>query len=234
VKDKLSESSSATPSATPAFLDQARTALGGLSEDRKAGPYAGLAADLLRETQTAIDQQRAVATLREQMIGKPAPNFTISTTRGEKFSPAESKGKPIVLHFWEYRSEPKIAPYGETGYLDFLSRQREKDGVRVVGIAVDDRLRPTASGAADPQAAAAARKDVRSFCEFMNLSYSVGFDEQNLIAKYGDPRGAGGKLPLYVVIAPDGTVAEYHVGLWGSSPDEGLKDLDQRLRGLLR
>ena len=95
----------------------------------------------------------------------------------------------------------------------------------MVGIAVDDRLR-------DPTTRSAARKDVRSFCEFMNLSYPVAFDDEKLIVSFGDPRQVGGKLPLYVVIAPNGDVVQYHPGLWASTPDEGLKELDQMLQKL--
>jgi len=232
VKDKLVESQNPTPPATAEFLNQARSALGGLAEDRQAGPYAELAADMLRETQRSLDQQKAVERLRAQLVGKPVPDFSLTTTRGDKISPADFKNKPLVLHFWEYRSEPKIAPYGETGYLDFLWRQREKQGIRVVGIAVDDRLRPDEAGAADRVQRAAAHKDIRGFCEFMNLSFPVAFDESKVIDLFGDPRRTGMKLPLYIVVAPDGTVAEYHVGLWSATADEGLKELDQRLQKL--
>ena len=51
---------------------------------------------------------------------------------------------------------------------------------------------------------------------------------------YGDPRQVGGKLPLYVVIAPNGEVTQYHPGVWASTPDEGLKELDQTLQKLIQ
>jgi len=99
----------------------------------------------------------------------------------------------------------------------------------VLGIAVDSRLRDEASRST-------ARKDIRAFCDFMNLSYPVAFDEgeEKVIDRFGDPRTVGGKLPLYVVIAPDGRVAEYHPGPWSKSADEGLKELDERVQKLAR
>ncbi|MBI3468805.1 MAG: TlpA family protein disulfide reductase [Planctomycetes bacterium] len=226
VRNRSEAGSRQEPPATPKLLDQAKVTLLIIqSEQSKA--YADLAKEAVREIQAAIESQEAVAKLAAQAVGKPAKDFSLTTTAGSKVSLGAFKGKPVVLHFWDYRSEPKVAPYGETGYLDFVSRQRAKQGVQVVGIAVDERLR-------DPTTRSAARKDVRSFCEFMNLSYPVAFDDEKLIASFGDPRQVGGKLPLYVVIAPNGEVVRYHPGLWASTPDEGLKELDHMLQKLIQ
>ncbi len=243
VKDKLSEWQSAGPAANAELLQRAKTALAEIQAEIKNHTIAELAGDAVRETQSAVNREADLNKFRDKLVGKPAQDLfqkTLISTRGNKISLADFKGKPTVLHFWEYRSEPKIAPYGETGYLDFIWRQREKQGVQVLGIAVDeraDRVRPDLEGAGKIQNnQSAARKDIRSFCDFMNLSYPVGFDDgpEKLIDLFGDPRQVGGKLPLYIVIAPDGTVAEYHPGLWSGSADEGLKELDQRLTKLLK
>ncbi len=220
-------SSEPGPAATPELLARAKAVQTEIAESLKEGVWADLARDGVREIQTTLNRQSSLGKMRDAVVGKPARPVSLTAARGGKINLDDFKGKPVVLHFWEYRSEPKEAPYGETGYLDFLWRQGEKAGIRVIGVAVDERLR-------DESTRAAARKDVRAFCDFMNLSFPVGFDESNLIEAFGDPRRVGGKLPLYVVVAPDGTVAEYHAGLWGSTPDEGLRDLDQRLRKLLR
>ena len=42
-----------------------------------------------------------------------------------------------------------------------------------------------------------------------------------------EPRPAGAKLPLWVVITPDGKVSHYSVGLYKVNVDEGLKELDE-------
>jgi peroxiredoxin len=229
VKDKLSELQESAIPASPELLARARTASTEIQGDLKAGSYVDLAKEIVRDTQSAINRQGDLDKIRDQLVGKPAKGFSLKTTRGDTISLADLKGKPFVLHFWDYRSEPKIAPYGETGFLDFLFRQREKQGIRVVGVAVDNRLR-------DDATRAAARKDIRSFCDFMNLSYPVAFDDgdEKIIDQFGDPRSVGAKLPLYVVVAPDGTVAEYHPGLWSATADEGLKELDQRLQKFAR
>ena len=60
------------------------------------------------------------------------------------------------------------------------------------------------------------------------------YDRQKLIElfhkralKFGDPRKLGAKLPLWVVIDPDGKIAHYHVGFYAIKPDEGLRPLDE-------
>ena len=45
----------------------------------------------------------------------------------------------------------------------------------------------------------------------------------------GQAGQAGAKLPLWVVIGPDGKVAHYHVGLYKVNSDEGLKELEETL-----
>lgn len=232
VKDKLTEQPETAVPATAEVLDRARKASTEIQNELKTGSYVDLAKEIVRDTQSAINRQADLERIRGQLVGKPAKNLylkTLKTTRGDSISLADFKGKPVVLHFWDYRSEPKIAPYGETGFLDFVFRQREKQGVRVVGIAVDNRLR-------EETTRGTARKDIRSFCDFMNLSYPVAFDdgEEKVIDDFGDPRSVGGKLPLYIVIARDGTVADYHPGLWSATADEGLKELDQRLTKMLK
>lgn len=232
VKDKLTELQESAIPATADVLDRARKASTEIQNELKTGSYVDLAKEIVRDTQSAINRQGDLERIRGQLVGKPAKDLylkTLKTTRGEMVALADFKGKPLVLHFWDYRSEPKIAPYGETGFLDFVFRQRDKQGVRVLGIAVDNRLR-------DETTRGAARKDIRSFCDFMNLSFPVAFDDGNekVIDLFGDPRSVGGKLPLYIVIAQDGTVAEYHSGLWSATADEGLKELDQRLQKLVR
>jgi peroxiredoxin len=229
VREKLSELAESAVPATSELLQQARTAASDIQMALGTGIYVDLARDVVREIQSAVERQKELGKLSDGLVGKQAKGFSLNTTRGDRVTLADFKGKPVALHFWEYRSEPKIAPYGETGYLDFLWRQRQKQGIAVLGIAVDNRLR-------DETTRAAARKDIRAFCEFMNLSYPVAFDdaEEKVIDRFGDPRAVGGKLPLYVIIAPDGVVAEYHPGLWSKAADEGLKELDERLLRLVR
>ncbi len=224
--ERSTEPTAASPvPATSELLDKSRSALADIQKDKDAGPFARLARDIVKEVEASLEQQGSLEHLAASAVGKPANEFTLPLARGGKLSLAALKGKPIVLHFWEYHAEPLTAPYGETGYLDFLKRKYANQDVHIVGIAVDERLR-------DETTRPAARKDVRAFCEFMNLSYPVAFDETGAIREFGDPRKAGAKLPLYVLIAPDGKVVAHHAGVWSKTGDEGLKELDERLSKL--
>jgi peroxiredoxin len=227
VKDKLMDLPESSIPASTEVLEQARSAAGEIQATLKSGIYVDLAQATVREVASSLSRQSNLEKLVKRFVGSPAPNFALKTTRGDQISLSDFEGKPVVLHFWDYQSEPKVAPYGETGYLDFVWRQRQNHGIVVLGIAVDSRLRSEATRSAG-------RKDVRAFCDFMNLSYPVAFDDGNerVIDLFGDPRTVGAKLPLYVVIAPDGRVVEYHAGLWSKSADEGLKELEQQLQKL--
>jgi peroxiredoxin len=137
------------------------------------------------------------------------------------------KGQITVLHFWEYQAEPLVEPYGQVGYLEFLYNKRRKLGVQVYGIAVDARL-------AEQRSAAVALKSIHKLKSFMNLDYAIAVDDGKLLAKFGDPTKYGAKLPLWVVIGPDGKIAHYHSGFYKIKPDEGLRELDDVLVKLIR
>jgi hypothetical protein len=88
-----------------------------------------------------------------------------------------------VLHFWEYRETPLEEPYGQVGYLDYLSRDLGKQGVVVLGVSVDPRL-------ADPETRRAGAVAARKLRDFMNLSYPILLDDGRLLKRLGDPRVA--------------------------------------------
>jgi hypothetical protein len=71
-----------------------------------------------------------------------------------------------------------------------------------------------------------ALRKIRKLRQFMNLSYPIGLDSGAVLRSFGDPRQVGGKLPLYVVVGPDGKVAHYHAGFYEIKADEGLRALD--------
>ena len=68
--------------------------------------------------------------------------------------------------------------------------------------------------------------------DFMNLSYDVTIDDGTLLNRFGDPRAVGAKLPLWVVIAPDGKVVHYYAGFHTFERRRGLKALDDVVSGL--
>jgi hypothetical protein len=118
-----------------------------------------------------------------------------------------------------YRDTPLEEPYGQVGYLDFLLRKRSDKGVQVLGVLVDDKI-------VDDGARRTAASSARKLKAFMNLSYGILMDDGTVLKQLGDPRPAGSKLPLFVVIGRDGKVVEYHAGLYDVKPEQGLAELD--------
>jgi peroxiredoxin len=183
-------------------------------------PLAEVAAAAEEDLRLQTGRSGRVAALRTRLLDRPAPNLELQGMRGETVASADLRGAVTVLHFWEYRDTPLEEPYGQVGYLDFLYRKRKDAGLKVYGVAVDDRLsNPATRG----QAVSSARK----LHSFMNLSYPMLLDDGTMLKRLGDPRAAGGKLPLFVMIGADGKVLHYHAGFHEVDRDLGLKDLDQ-------
>ena len=186
---------------------------------------------VLRAAEADLKQQSdragGVSKLVDKFKGKPVPKFALDMVSGnQKLKSEDLKGQVTVLHFWDYRSEPLEEPYGQVGYLDFLYGKRKEAGVKVFGVVVDDRL-------AEGDEKSAVLRGVRKFKSFMNLGYPLALDDGSLLKELGDPRTLGAKLPLYLVIGPDGHIVQYHVGFHQVDRDRGLKALDDAIEANL-
>ena len=121
--------------------------------------------------------------------------------------------------------EKLAEPYGQVGYLDFLRNRRE--GVQVIGVAVDPRL-------AVAETKAKSVRSIAKFREFMNIEFPILLDDGTLLRRFGDPRAAGASLPIWVVVDKTGDIVDYHSGLQTFDPRHGLKELDTRVSELLK
>jgi hypothetical protein len=197
-------------------------------ESAAAGPFAAIAKAAEADANGQKNRAGAVAALREAILGKSLGELKLTDISGKVIDAEELKDKVVVLHVWSYQDTPLEEPYGQVGYLDFLLRRRDDKRLKVIGVVVVDQ-----SGEQQPRAAAASARKLKAF---MNLSYSIAMDSSiegvSLLKQVGDPRVAGGKLPLFVVIGRDGKVADYHAGLYEVKANEGLAELDSRLKKL--
>jgi peroxiredoxin len=196
------------------------------SEDSAAGfsPLAAIAKAAALDLREQKNQSGALSALANKIVGKPAPAFELQTLKGDRLALADLGGAVTILHFWTYRDAPLEEPYGQVGYLDYLYRQHKAKGVKVYGVAVDDRFD-------DADKRRAAIGAVKRFQEFMNLDYPLLVDGGDEIEKFGDPRVAGAKLPLVVVIDAEGKVSHYHAGFYEVQADRGLEALEAAIRG---
>jgi hypothetical protein len=209
--------------------EQLRVLKGALTKLRQTaapGPLAAIAAAAERDATGQRNRAGAVAALRDAALGRTGGDLPTSDIQGKPLSADARKGKVTVLHFWTYRDAPLVEPYGQVAYLDYLLRRRGTDKVAVVGVMVPESSTDDTS----PRALAAS---ARKFVAFMNLSYPIVVDDGSLLKQLGDPRVGGGRLPLFIVLGPDGKVAEYHAGLYEVKANEGLAELDAIVGKLL-
>ncbi len=198
-----------------------------LDPQAEATMWAKLSDIIERDLQQQERRLEGAAGLSRKFVGQPAPKSIFKLPDGSTIPAADTQGKVVVLHFWEYRNENLLEPYGQVGYLDFLNNKRKKLGVKVIGVNVDPRL-------SDRSNSATAVRSMKKLMEFMNLAFDVAIDDGTILGQFGDPRTLGSPLPLWVVIGHDGKVAHYHIGYYAITPDEGLKQLDEAVIAALR
>ena len=179
--------------------------------------------EIRRDVRQQTAREGGLSQLVANRVGKPSPAFELPTLNRRGFKSSQLEGKVTILHFWDYLGDPLVEPYGQVGYLDFLYGKRRDEGVQVVGVAVDKRL-----GTKDREPL----RKIRKLRQFMNLSYPIALDNGKVLESFGDPRVVGAKLPLYVVIGPDGKVTHYHAGFYQIKVDEGLRQLDAEINRL--
>ena len=208
-------------------LKSAQEMFGRIEQQSEGTMWSKLAGIIGKDLQQQARRLEGAAGLARKFVGQPAPKSQFKLPDGTAIPAADIQGKVVVLHFWEYRNENLMEPYGQVGYLDFLNGKRKKLGVKVVGVNVDPRL-------AEKENSAAAIRSMKKLTEFMNIGYDVAVDDGTLLGQYGDPRTLGSPLPLWVVIGHDGKVAHYHIGFYDITPNEGLKLLDEAVIVALR
>ena len=172
-----------------------------------------------RDTKIQKGRAGAIGALQEKAMGKPLESFPLVDGRGRAFDQQVWKDRVTILHFWRYRDKPLEEPYGQIAYLDFLYRKHKNKGIGVYGINVNQRLQTVSSRRP-------AILSAKKLTSFMNLSYPVLHDTEGVLKKLGDPRQAGAKLPLVIVLDQTGKVIHYHVGHYPVDRLLGLKQLN--------
>lgn len=188
-------------------------------------------ATLLRtaDQQSRLERGRAGALeeMRRRAIASSLPDFQLEPLGSPPLSRDDLGETVTIFHFWDYRDSPLREPYGQAGYLDFLSRKYSERGLQVVGVVVPsnpnapDEIRQSAAGA-------------RRFANFMNLAYPLYVDQGGLLARVGDPRVCEANLPLFVAVGRNGKVVHYHAGHYEVDNNRGLVELEQVIEAALR
>ncbi|MBS1851896.1 MAG: TlpA family protein disulfide reductase [Acidobacteria bacterium] len=138
---------------------------------------------------------------RNQLPGKQAPNFTLTSLDGKKVTLADLRGKAVLLNFWATWCQPcKI----EMPWFVDLQKRYGAQGLQIVGVAMDD----------------ASPEDIAGFAKELGVNYLVltGKDEERdkVSAAYGGVQF----LPETFYIDRSGKVSDRVFGLKGRSEIE--------------
>ena len=125
----------------------------------------------------------------KEMIGKPAPEFTLKDINGNDFSLFSLRGKYVVLDFWGswcsgcIKAFPKLKKF-------YAAHQNEYE---IVGIAVNTKLD-------------AWRELV---IEKHSLPWINVFDDVNLFQKYFSTPNNAFFAPMYILIDKEGIIMDF-------------------------
>ena len=136
--------------------------------------------------------------------GVPAPDFTLTSLDGRTVKLSDFRGKAVLLNFWATWCPPcKV----EMPWFEDLQKQYGKDGLVVLGVAMDD---------SDPAS-------IAKFASELGVNYEVLLGTDQISDAYGDVQ----YLPTTFYIARDGTIVDKMTGLLDR------KDIEEAVRRTL-
>ncbi|HLI64392.1 MAG TPA: TlpA disulfide reductase family protein [Terriglobales bacterium] len=129
--------------------------------------------------------------------GVLAPDFTLPSLDGSKVKLSDFRGKAVVLNFWATWCPPCKE---EMPWLADLQKQYGKDGLVVLGVAMDD----------------SSPASIAKFASEVGVNYPVLLGTDQVSDDYGDVQ----YLPTTFYLARDGTIMDKVTGLVGRSEIE--------------
>jgi len=136
--------------------------------------------------------------------GVRAPDFTLSSLDGRKVKLSDFRGKVVLLNFWATWCPPcKV----EMPWLEDLQNQYGKNGLVVLGVAMDDSEPAT----------------IAKFASELGVNYQVLLGTDQVSDDYGDVQ----YLPTTFYINRDGAIVDKMTGLLGR------KDIEDAVRKAL-
>ena len=122
--------------------------------------------------------------------GVPAPDFVLPSLDGRKVKLSDFRGKAVLLNFWATWCPPcKV----EMPWFEDLQKQYARDGLVVLGVAMDDTEPAT----------------IAKFASDLGVNYEVLLGTDKVSDDYGDVQ----YLPTTFYIGRDGTIVDKMTGL---------------------
>lgn len=130
-------------------------------------------------------------------IGKPAPDFELSTLDGKLVKLSDYKGRPVLINFWATWCGPcKI----EMPWFIDLKKKYESQGFEIIGIAMEDTE----------------NEKIDEFVKKMGVNYVILKGKNAVADAYGDVQG----LPTSFYVDREGKIVAQHAGLVSRSTIE--------------
>jgi thiol-disulfide isomerase/thioredoxin len=127
----------------------------------------------------------------------PAPTWNLTTLDGKPISPADFKGKVLVIDFWATWCPPCV--HEIPGYIEFQKKHRGEKVV-IIGLSLDE----------------ISAADVKKFADAKGINYPVAIAPQELLTQFASVEG----IPATFVVDRDGKLRFMKVG---SAPIEDLE-----------
>jgi cytochrome c biogenesis protein CcmG/thiol:disulfide interchange protein DsbE len=138
------------------------------------------------------ERTHGVLKLVGDVKGVSAPDFALPSLDGRSVKLSEFRGKAVVLNFWATWCPPCKE---EMPWFADLQKQYGKDGLVVIGVAMDD----------------SSPSSIAKFTSQLGVNYPVLMGTDQVSDDYGDVQ----YLPTTFYIARDGTIMDKVTGLAG-------------------
>ena len=149
-------------------------------------------------------RKHGAITLVGHVQGVPAPDFTLLALDGSSVKLSDFRGKAVLLNFWATWCPPcKV----EMPWFEDLQKQYGKDGLVVLGVAMDDSEPAT----------------IAKFASELGVNYQVLLGTDKVSDDYGDVQ----YLPTTFYIGRDGAIVDKMTGLLDR------KDIEQAVKKTL-
>jgi peroxiredoxin len=149
-------------------------------------------------------RKHGAITLVGNVQGVPAPDFILQSLDGSSVKLSDFRGKAVLLNFWATWCPPcKV----EMPWFEDLQKQYGKDGLVVLGVAMDDSEPAT----------------IAKFASELGVNYQVLLGTDKVSDDYGDVQ----YLPTTFYIGRDGAIVDKMTGLLDR------KDIEQAVKKTL-